>query len=159
MELRDIRGIDPIAWWPPAIGWWLLAIGFLLLAYAAWLWWTEGRVNWRSDARGRLRQLHRRLEQEPPEAVLAELSVVLRRAAIARFGRRRCAGLTGRPWLSFLADHDPRGFDWPAQAKAMIDAPYAPNQTGLDAAQVAVLIRAGRHWVGGRNRDVLGGTG
>ncbi|MCB1734671.1 MAG: DUF4381 domain-containing protein [Gammaproteobacteria bacterium] len=157
MELRDIHGIDALNWWPPAIGWWLVAMAVLLLAYALWIWWTEGRVNWRSDARGQLRQLNRRLQDDAPELVLAELSVVLRRAAIARFGRRHCAGLTGRRWLRFLADHDPRGFDWPSQAAAMIDAPYAPDPPSLAAPQVAVLIRAGRHWVGGRNRDLVGG--
>lgn len=154
LELRDIHGIDPISWWPPAIGWWLVLLAVIAAAYFAWTWWSEGRINWRSDARARLRELERRLHHDKPEMVLVELSIVLRRAAIARFGRRHCAGLTGRRWLSFLADHDPKGFDWPGRAKAMIDAPYAPERVLLDAAAVALLIKAGRHWVGGRRGHV-----
>lgn len=154
LGLRDIHGIDPISWWPPAIGWWLLAGGALVLGYIAWTWWSEGRINWRSDARARLNELRRRLDDDRPEVVLAELSIVLRRAAIARFGRRQCAGLTGRRWLSFLADHDPKGFDWPGRAKAMIDAPYAPERVVIDAETVVVLIKAARHWVGGRPAHV-----
>ena len=30
-ELHDIEGLDPIGWWPPAIGWWVVAAAVLLI--------------------------------------------------------------------------------------------------------------------------------
>ena len=42
-RLRDIHSLDPMSWWPPAIGWWLVALALVLVAVGlryAWLWWA-----------------------------------------------------------------------------------------------------------------------
>ena len=89
--LRDIRGIDPAPWWPPAPGWWLILFGILLSAMLVWWWLQQRRLyplgRWQKDARRRLLQLKRRLQSAPTKEVASELSELLRRIAIARCGR------------------------------------------------------------------------
>ena len=55
-----------------------------------------------------------------------ELSELLRRVAMARLGREACAGLVGEAWLAWLAEQDPKGFDWRTRGRPLLDAPYAP---------------------------------
>jgi len=140
LQLRDIRGLDPISWWPPAPGWWLLVGSMLLLLYLGWRWRASLRVrippfpvlrigNWRWDAARQLRDLRQRALTQDPKHTASELSELLRRVAMARLGRDACAGLTGAAWLAWLADQDPNHFDWRTQGQPLLDAPYAPPAT------------------------------
>ncbi|MCU0937035.1 MAG: DUF4381 domain-containing protein [Gammaproteobacteria bacterium] len=150
-ELRDIRGLDPLPWWPPAPGWWLVLVAVLLLATAATLavrWWRN-RVpgSWQADARIRLRQLEDRLRWADARTMAAELSELLRRMAMARHGRRACAGLVGEGWLDWLERHDPAGFPWRTKGRPLIDLPYAPPRLEGSADRLRPLIRAARTWL------------
>lgn len=69
--LRDIRGLDPVSWWPPGPGWWLLTGALLILLYLAWRWRASLRLrippipvlrigDWRWDAARQLRALRQR---------------------------------------------------------------------------------------------------
>lgn len=102
LPLRDIHLPPPPGWWPPAPGWWLLAgLVALLLLSLLFLWRRSRRLRYRRAA---LHQLTR-LEQSdslPPGALVAELSVLLRRAALCAFPEQSCAGLSGEDWLRFL---------------------------------------------------------
>lgn len=136
-QLRDIRGLDPVSWWPPAPGWWLLAGSLLLLILLAWRWRASLRLrippipvlrigSWRWDAGRQLRALRQRAATQDPKLTASDLSELLRRVAMARLGREACAGLAGEDWLAWLADQDPRGFDWRSKGRLLLDAPYAP---------------------------------
>ena len=150
-ELRDIRGLDPLPWWPPAPGWWLvLAAALVLLAAVVVLvrWWRN-RVpgSWQADARIRLRQLEDRLRWADVRTMAGELSELLRRMAMARHGRRACAGLVGEPWLEWLERHDPAGFPWRSRGRVLIDLPYAPPRPEGSAERLRPLIQAARAWL------------
>jgi len=136
-QLRDIRGLDPVSWWPPALGWWLVAAAILLLLYLTWRYRASLRLrippipvlrigNWRWDAGRQLRDLRQRAASQDPKQTAVELSELLRRIAMARLGREACAGLVGDGWLAWLAEWDPKGFDWRTQGRLLLDAPYAP---------------------------------
>ena len=147
--LADIRDLDPIGWWPPAVGWWLSAMAGIALAGLLW-WWvrTPFRIgSWRWDARRRLRGLSRRLRGQPVKQSAQELSELVRRIAMARCGREACAGLTGRAWLEWLREHDPKGFDWVTQGAVLIRLPYAPEDPNVGADHLRRLIRAAEVWV------------
>lgn len=102
LPLRDLHLPPPPGWWPPALGWWLLtglAIGLVLLLWI--LWKRARRLRYRRDA---LYQLTR-LEQAsslPDNTLVAELSALLRRAALCAFPGESCAGISGEAWLHFL---------------------------------------------------------
>ncbi len=147
--LADIRDLDPIGWWPPAVGWWLAAMAGIALAGLLW-WWirTPFRFgSWRWDARRRLRSLSRRLRGQPVKQSAQELSELLRRIAIARCGRPACAGLTGRAWLQWLSEHDPKGFDWVEAGQILIRLPYAPEDPNVGTSHLRRLVRAAEAWI------------
>jgi hypothetical protein len=156
IPLRDIHGLDPVSWWPPAPGWWLLVA--LLVGLGALLWWLRRHwprqwwwgSNWRVAARGELFLLRRRLYRDDPKLVAQSLSELLRRIAIARCGRKSCAGLSGPEWLAWLEGHDPRDFPWRRDGKLLVSLPYAPSGRLEDMKALGVLVRAAEAWVAPR---------
>ena len=151
-DLRDIRGLDPGSWWPVPPGWWLVLLGALAVAAVAWLilsWWRD-RVpgSWHADARRRLRALEGQLRWADARSAAAELSELLRRIAMARRGRRACAGLAGEAWLDWLERNDPGGFPWRREGRVLIDLPYAPPGRRASGDELLPLVRAALAWAG-----------
>ena len=157
-QLRDIDAFLGNPWWPPAPGWWLLLAALALLALALWrldlVWRLRVPIplitlgSWRWDAGRELRQLRRNAAAASVKDTASELSALLRRIAMARHGRNACAGLHGEYWLAWLAEHDPKGFDWRDQGRLLLAAPYAPP-AGTEA-ELHVLLRlidAAMDWV------------
>ena len=156
-QLRDIRDIDPVNWWPPAPGWLLLAalallVLFLLFHLVRSLV-RDPPGSWRREARRLLQDLRRRQRKQPPKQTAAELSELLRRIAIARFGRDGCAALSGHEWLEWLRDHDPNRFDWPRHGKLLLELPYAPTQEGKQTPALEQLIGAAMQMVSASRED------
>jgi hypothetical protein len=160
-QLRDIQGITGVSWWPLATGWWLLLAVLVALAFAAYHWRTILRLRvpipgitlgtWRWDAAAQLRSLRRRArEGQDPKTTVDELSELLRRIAMARWGRESCAGLTGEEWLAWLAAKDPAGFPWEVRGRLLATAPYAPPGA-LSERDILALIDAAYSWVSAPN--------
>ena len=163
--LRDIHGIPGVPWWPPAPGWWLVAAGLLGLLSALWYWrkaiWLRippipvfRLGTWRWDAARQLRDLRRRAGKQPPKQTAGELSELIRRIAMARFGRSACAGLTGEPWLAWLKEQDPNEFDWTQQGKVLLEMPYAPPGTDAQKKALYQLMEALHAWIAAEDPDV-----
>jgi len=137
LPLRDIHLPEAPGWWPPAPGWWLLAgLALVLLAGLGWL--------WRRHRRGRHRRLALReiekLSQLPAAELAAELSQLLRRAALCHFPRRDCAGLCGEAWLEFLDHPFPERPFSRGAGRALLEAPYRP-EAGIDTQALLELCR------------------
>ena len=149
-QMRDLHPPDAITWWPPALGWWLLVavlLGMLGMLLFSW-WWRRKRArDWRVDGRYRLRQLARGMNENDPRNVVSELSSLLRRVAMARYGRAACAGLSGEPWLQWLSEHDPAGFDWQEKGRVLLELPYLPPGSGVDNHDLRRMVAAARKWV------------
>lgn len=92
-QLRDIRGLDAVSWWPPAPGWWIGALLLLLTLIGLFLLirhfirYPPG--SWRWEARVALRELWQQRNRQSQKESAARLSELLRRIAIARFGREK----------------------------------------------------------------------
>lgn len=152
-QLKDIEGLDSIGLWPLADGWWLLGLALLVALWMLRLIWLrfvvgQRRAIWRTHAQAELRQLRQQLGTKSSKELVGQLSELLRRIAMARCGRDACAGLTGDAWLHWLKAQDPKGFDWPAQGRALIDLAYAPPGEDADQKAIRRLIRAAGTWVG-----------
>lgn len=158
-DLRDIQVILGHPWWPPGPGWWLLAVALAGLLWLAWRYRSTWRLHlplltlgdWRWEAGRALQQLRREAVRGEVKPAAAALSELLRRIAMARHGRAACAGLHGADWLDWLARHDPNGFDWRAQGRLLIAAPYAPPPSAATTAaarrELEQLLAATRPWI------------
>jgi hypothetical protein len=153
-RLHDIHELDPVSAWPLAPGWWLLmaAILALVLFIIALRRWRPDwqrylpRHGWSRQAANELHALRERVGLDDARTLSAELSELLRRIAIARCGRRHCAGLHGEVWLDWLADHDPDGFDWRDHGRLLLILPYAPPGELAEDPRLHVLIDAALSW-------------
>lgn len=108
-------------WWPPAPGWWgLAALLAAALAVAAYR-------HLRPHAglrRAALRELAALEAEAGDDAALARgLELLVRRYAVARYGRAAAGALTGRRWIDFVAAHG--GAAWSGAAgAALLQAAY-----------------------------------
>ena len=116
-QLAPDRAPPPLGWWPLAPGWWGL-MGLLLLALALAAWLRKRRQQpsvkrWQLAALRELAQLH----AADNDATLARgLQLLLRRYAIARYGREAVAALSGEAWIAFVVRHG--GSDWASPLSA-----------------------------------------
>jgi hypothetical protein len=95
----------PAGWWPPAPGWWaVLTLSLLFVVFVA-LWWRrqDPFLGCRLAALGEIRHIEEEAYVDEAGAARAIQSVI-RRYAIAVFGRERVARLTGEPWLNFIGE-------------------------------------------------------
>lgn len=103
-QLAPAHAPPPPSWWPPAPGWWLIALMLLAGPVVAGVWRRQPRSRLRRTA---LREL-RKVEQSAgaDAAALARgLESLLRRYAVARYGREPVARLSGQAWIDFVAAH------------------------------------------------------
>jgi Domain of unknown function (DUF4381) len=143
-ELRGYHLPEPVGWWPPAPGWWVLTLLVLLGAgaAAARLWRRRRRRAAARRARQELAALRAELARSGDATAFARgLSRLLRRFALARFPRRRVAGLTGAAWLAFLdAQGGGEGFRH-GPGRLLAEAPYRPAGQ-VPAGELAALAEA-----------------
>ena len=133
-------------WWPPAPGWWLLSLGGLIVAavlvrrmrkrYAA------GYAPVRKAALRELGELEDRSDLD--DSLFAEqISALLKRAAIVRYGEQQPAGLSGEAWLSFLDRSGPQAAFSRLGEEGLLNAQYRATRT-VDR---KALIEAARCWI------------
>lgn len=151
--LRDAHPPSEPFWWPPAPGWWLVVLlGVALAALAI----RRLPSQWR---RWRMRRhllatldgiAMRQRAGAPADTVCADVSALLRLAAILRYPDRDVAGLHGREWMAFLdscdrvdsCDRAPGRFE--TLHDVLTVAPYAPLAADVDARP---LLQAARGWL------------
>ncbi|OUT58153.1 MAG: hypothetical protein CBB71_14040 [Rhodopirellula sp. TMED11] len=93
-NLHDIHQPVAISHWPLAPGWWfLIAIGFSVALITALRW----HRRWKRTAyrRAALAELH-------SATSTAEVAEIMKRTALAGFGRAEVAILTGHDWIQWL---------------------------------------------------------
>jgi hypothetical protein len=135
-RLRDLHAPGEPSWWPPAPGWWFLLLVALALAVLGL---RRAAPRWR---RWRLRR--RLLAALEASASAAEVSQLLRAAALARFPQGGAAGLHGERWIAFLEACDRAPGRFAALREALTVAPYLPHGAG---SEVAPLREAARAWL------------
>lgn len=102
-QLAPEHAPPPAGWWPLAPGWWILLV--LTVLAIAYLIFRLRHPNLRLQRAALDHLIY--LETSPiDDRVLArELEHLLRRYAVARFGRDLVAGLSGEKWIAFIVEH------------------------------------------------------
>ena len=147
-QLRDIRGLEDVSWWPLAPGWWIL-LGLVLAIVLGMFLFRKWRAMRARRFEAQLKTMLESLRSEANVKKKAQgLSELLRLSALRRYGRAACAGLEGQDWLDWLKAHDPKGFDWPDKAGILIEAPYMPDQAAAkNDPDFDALFKAAERWV------------
>lgn len=123
-QLAPAHAPPPPGLWPLAPGWWGLLV-LLLLAVLIY--------GFRRYAGRRRRAALRELKQMCiNEHFAIELQNLLRRYAIAVYGRETVASLSGENWLNFLVSHGGTGFAGEAGNDFLRAAYGAPSQADPD---------------------------
>ncbi|MFO1351033.1 MAG: DUF4381 domain-containing protein [Gammaproteobacteria bacterium] len=142
--LRDIHAAPAPPFWPLAPGWWLLGVllGSTLALLGYRLFRHYRRWRRRRSILQALTELYRALQNGGTQAEFAaQLSMLLRRAALARFARSSVAGLNDSEWLQFLDRTGGNGGFAEGPGRALASAPYA-RAAEFDASRVYALARA-----------------
>lgn len=152
-SLRDIHGLEAVSWWPLAPGWWIIVVivvtlFLLLLGFLVYRYVTKKKKqtpNWREVALAEWTTLT--TEPLTPREQLARLAILLRRIAMQRYGRQTCAGLNGEHWLTWLTEHDPRGFNWQQTEQFLLELPYMPPEISITEEQLHHFQQAVHAWI------------
>lgn len=90
-------------WWPLAPGWWgLIILVITVIAYALYYQFSAN-VRLRRAALRELKNIEQTVVDDI--ALASALANLLRRYAIARFGREAVASLSGSAWINFIVAH------------------------------------------------------
>jgi hypothetical protein len=133
---------EPVPWLPSTPGWWVLA-GWLVavaLLGAGRLALRRRRNRYRREAAAELDTIEAQADGDPAAAA-AQISILLKRTALAAYSRDRVAALHGAAWARFLeesADGDPVVA---AAAERFASAAYRPDADGRE------LVAPARRWI------------
>jgi hypothetical protein len=140
----------PPGFWPPAPGWWALALLLAAALSAGLLLWRNPRRRLRRAALGELRLIRRTASDLAGAA--RELENLLRRYALAVFGRDAVARLSGDAWLAFLGARGGGALAGPA-GKSLLRASFGGEVDGASsdrdawfAGAEAFVRHAARRW-------------
>lgn len=104
IPLRDIHLPESVSWWPLAPGWWIM-LGLLILAAAVvfFLKTMKDRKQLDKQVMDEFQSLVDQYKNDrDTNALLANVSKLLRRVSMTRFSQEEVAALTGDRWLKFL---------------------------------------------------------
>ena len=120
-QMAPSHAPPPPDWWPLAPGWWALMLLGVIVTAGAWYWLSRPHVRLRRAALRELAQLEKSITDDAELA--RSLEHLVRRYAVARFGREAVAGLSGERWIAFVAAHG--GTQWTGDAGArLLQAAY-----------------------------------
>ena len=108
-QLNDIATPAQPGWWPLAIGWWVLAALCVVLLFLLWKMVKKKTQHqqaqvWRDLALAEHQRIRNSLSDVKADdnSVLSELSVLMRRVALAVLPRSQIAAATDQQWLAAL---------------------------------------------------------
>lgn len=153
-NLHDIVAPAPVPWLPPAPGWYALGLtGLLFLLWGAAVLLRRWRRNaYRRQALAEWAQLEQaRAADTAAHLLLPRLAELLKRTALAAYGRGAVAALSGQSWLDFLDRRSGQPLFAETNGRLLELGSYAPETLvdGFSPEQVQALFRAVRTWLAG----------
>jgi len=151
-NLHDIVSPPPVAWLPPAPGWYAMGLSLLLLlgwfAVQKFVKWKRNR--YRREALAELADLENQLADSiVHQKLLPQYSQLVKRTAIAAYGRRVVASVTGDEWLIFLDKTADTRLFTQGSGRLLYDCAYQPvtHLTQLAGKEITELHKAVLYWI------------
>ncbi|MCD6533376.1 MAG: DUF4381 domain-containing protein [Deltaproteobacteria bacterium] len=158
-NLHDIVTPAPASWLPPAPGCYasslsvlLLLAWFLVKRFRAWQ-----RDGYRREALAQLRRFEKELADATQyQQLLPRLPELVKRTAIAAYGRVQVASLNGTDWLIFLDKTGSTELFTKGSGQLLLDCSYQPDTwfATLSNEQVRGLFKTVCRWVGTHRYEV-----
>lgn len=155
-QLRDIHMPLPINWWPLAPRGYCLLLVLLLLGGLLWIYGRRYYQNGRAKraALQLLSQYRLASQQQDSQMTCAQVSMLLRRVALAYYPRKEVASLQGDDWILFLNKTANRvrwgrKLDFNRVRKELLQLPYCPTH---QPNQLPLLLRMAAIWIKRRGR-------
>jgi len=143
-QLYDIDSVISVPFWPPALGWWIIAILLIISGVSWWYQYYYFLPAFKRMALRKVTQLREDYQHNHNNIHLViELSILLRRVALAKFPHHQVAGLIGMAWLQFLDETGKTQAFTKGPGKLLCTAPY--QQTS--SIEVDVLIDLVTAWI------------
>lgn len=130
--LKDMKDVHmpstEIGIWPLAPGWWIAIVAVLFLLYFAIRFYIKITESMEAKAKKELEKIKSGFETSKDIKKLSiDISALLKRVAIVKFGYNDVAPLHGKSWLDFLSMHLKDEKLDTSFAKLIAEAPYAPD--------------------------------
>jgi hypothetical protein len=153
-NLHDIVVPAPVSWLPPAPGWYALGLTLLLLVlWGAFVWYRRWKRNaYRREALAELTHIENTLAGDgAAHLLLPRLPELLKRTAIAAYGRGEVASLSGKSWIDFLDHSIGKPLFSGENGKLLLDCSYgsAALLDNVSLEQAQNLCRAIHIWLVG----------
>jgi hypothetical protein len=150
-NLRDIIEPATIPWWPLAPGMVLIIVLIMLwTAVAMLLWWRHWRRNaYRRQALADMAAIATKIRSPQTRPTgLQQLSVLLKRVALAAFPRAEVAALAGAEWAKFLDGQIGDDFFRSGPGRVLAAASSDPDVGAeLTPSDCDRLIQTARRWI------------
>lgn len=148
-QLIDIKQPEIIFWWPLAPGWWFLIV-LLLFVLSGVFFFMRAYKPIRREALAELLKLEQSFTSGHNTSRLAmDITVLLRRVALAKYEQEEVAGLTGKKWLAFLDAQGKTTEFTQGAGHILIDVPYQCEQKLKQDERFneQTLIKLVRDWI------------
>ena len=151
-QLRDIHLPPPISGWPWAPGWWIL-MGVIVITIACLGYFLRRRFlqNKAKNAALAALWLCRRAYEVDHDGTKAsaDISILLKRVALAYFPRDRVAYLQGDAWVNFLTETGKKT-NFATVRPVLVTWPYQMNQTQSDLMEACFELA--QRWIKQRRK-------
>ncbi|MDX1812034.1 MAG: DUF4381 domain-containing protein [Gammaproteobacteria bacterium] len=128
-DLKPLHEPEAISAWPPAIGWWLLPVTIAVILAAIIWWWKRAKTpNYKKIALQDLKNVINNYEiRKNSQEATGEVSLLIRKVMVAKYGNNEVAGLIDSEWLMRLDDISQSSLFTEGAGKAIVIAPYSSN--------------------------------
>lgn len=141
--MNDLMPIKDISMMPTDAS---IVLFLIILLIMTIIFRKKNAATWQTQAKKELAILSRQLAKHNSKYILSKLSKIVRLIAIEKYGREKCASLSGKKWLLFLSKKDPK-YNWYANGNLLITYNYAKNYGKDFRKDLKSLIKATKNLI------------
>ncbi len=125
-DLRDIHLPDPVSFWPLAPGWWVLMVLIPILYFL--IRYIVRRIRMPKYKKLAILELANiessHAASNDAHGTCGQISLLIRKALVAKLGNKEVAGLVTEEWLAYLDKLSQTDFFTKGAGRNIISAPY-----------------------------------